>query len=106
MKRKREMALYLCAMPSSAQYCARGLELFAPPPIDRSQFPIRVFATWHIESVFVFLCVLVLVFTATHHEGDVVRVGPSTPLDGNGDVSKGHRVVTDADIRASVPEII
>ena len=80
--------------------------MFAPPPIDRSQFPIRVFATWHIESVFVFLSVLVFVFTATHHERDVVRVGPSTALDGNGDVSKGHRVVTDADIRASVPEII
>ena len=56
--------------------------------------------------MFVFLCVLVLVLTATHHERDVVRVGPSTPLHGNGDVSKGHRVVTDADIRASVPEII
>ena len=82
--------------------------MFAPPPIDRSQFPIRVFATWHIEfrSVFVFLSVLVLVFTATHHERDVVRVGPSTPLHGNGDVSKGHRVVTDADIRASVPKTI
>ena len=92
-------------MPSSAQYCARGLELFAPPPIDRSQFPIRVFATWHIESVFV-LCVLVFVLTATHHERDVVRVSPPTALHGNGDVSKGHRVVTDADIRASVPETI
>ena len=80
--------------------------MFAPPPIDRSQFPIRVFATWHIESVFVFRCLLVFVFTATHHEGDVVRVGPSTPLDSNGNVSQGHRVVTNADIRASVPETI
>ena len=80
--------------------------MFAPPPIDRSQFPIRVFATWHIESVFVFLCALVLVLTATHHERDVVRVGPSTPLDGDSDVSQGHRVVTNADIRASVPETI
>ena len=50
--------------------------------------------------------VLVFVLTATHHEGDVVRVGPSTALHGNGDVGEGHRVVTDADIRASVPEII
>ena len=56
--------------------------------------------------MFVFLCVLVFVFTATHHERDVVRVGPATALHGNGDVGKGHRVVTDADIRASVPKTI
>ena len=34
------------------------------------------------------------------HEGNVVGVGPSAALDGEGDVRERHRVIANSDIRA------
>ena len=33
-----------------------------------------------------------------HHQGDVVGVRPATPLDGNGNMSQGHAVISHANL--------
>merc|ERR1719285_1277747 len=43
--------------------------------------------------------------SVSHHERDIVWVGPAASLDSNGNVSKRHCVVADSHIRSSVPAV-
>ena len=73
----------------------------------RSQFPIKVLATWTDLGLSICLEGSDLIYDLiNHHERDVVWVSPAATLDSNGNVSKRHCVVADSHIRSSVPVTI